>query len=182
MSGRYDWEAIKRDYEAGKLTFAQMSERYHIDMGYLHRQAKKKGWNRKTVKKSRAPRLIDNAFISKIARDKYREITEKMGDALTELDDIALIPLCNQYARMLDLELTVMTEGVTILSSKGVPYNNPNYNALLSTVKVVSALSKELGLTVTSRKRAGISPAASKPGDLLGAIDGISDEAVELDI
>lgn len=176
MSNRYNWKAIEKDYIAGELTISDISDKYKIDKGYLHREAKKRNWVRAKVKKSTAPKLIDNAFISEIAKEKYEAIKSKMGDTLTELDDIALIPLCNQYARMINLEQVVLKEGVTIISSKGVPYANPNYNALLTTVKTVASLSKELGLTVSSRKKIGVVPKSDSKKDDIFDIASITEE------
>lgn len=141
------------------MSYSEMCKKHDIDKGYLSREAKKKGWVRSEVKKSRPPRLIDGKFISKVAKDRYELTKEKMGDELTIIDDHILIPLVNMYSRMIELEAIVSKEGVSIVSPKtGAPYTNPNYNALLSATKSVASLGKELGLTVTSRKRAGVTP------------------------
>lgn len=158
MSERYNWKQVEDDYIEGVLNLSDIQKKHDIDKGYLCREAKKRGWVRARVKKSPLPRLIDGKFISKVAKDRYELTKEKMGDELTMIDDHILIPLVNMYSRMIELEAIVLKEGVTAISPKtGSAYANPNYNALLSATKSVASLGKELGLTVTSRKRAGVS-------------------------
>jgi P27 family predicted phage terminase small subunit len=159
VSDRYNWKQLEEDYTEGVLSYADMCKKHDIDKGYLCREAKKREWVRAEVKKSPPPRLIGGKFISRVAKDRYELTKEKMGDELNIIDDHILIPLVNMYARMLELEAIVLKEGVSVISPKtGASYTNPSYNALLSATKSVASLGKELGLTVTSRKRAGVSP------------------------
>ncbi len=163
MAKKYDWELIEKDVLEGFLTFPEIAEKHGIDRSYLHKQIKKRNWTPQKSTKSTNVDLLESTFISDVAKDRYYLIKDKMGDVLTELDDLSLIPLVNAYARMIELEAIVLKEGVSIVSPKtGSPYQNPNYNALLSTTKSVAALGKELGLTVRSRKQVGISPKSDK--------------------
>lgn len=131
--------------------------------------------------RTRQPRLINGMFISKVAKERYDLTKEKMGEELTIIDDHILIPLVNMYSRMIELEAIVLKEGVTIVSPRtGAPYANPNYNALLAATKSVASLGKELGLTVTSRKRAGVRPQGNEKKesifDLVNQIDSSLDD------
>ena len=166
MTKKYDWESIEEDILAGNLSFPKIAEKHGIDRSYLHKQVKKRNLKRGKSTKVHIVDLIEGAFISEFARDRYYLTKEKMGDEWTIIDDNILIPLCNQYARVIELEKIVQVEGVTIISSKtGAPYANPNYNALQGSIKTVASLGKELALTVASRKRAGISPNTDKEKD-----------------
>lgn len=157
MTNKYDWESIQKDFMEGILSIYEMTEKHGVDKRYLYKRAKKCKWERKKSTISTGVELIEGVFISGLARDRYHLTKEEMGDVLTIIDDNILIPLCNQYARMIELEKIVLLEGVTTISPKtGAAYANPNYNALLSATKTVASLGKELGLTVSSRKRAGI--------------------------
>ncbi len=173
MTKKYDWESIKKDFLEGILSIDEMTEKHGIDRSYLYKRAKKCDWERQKSTKSTGVELIEGVFISGFARDRYNLTREKMGDVLTIIDDNILIPLCNQYSRMIELEKIVSIEGVTIVSPKtGASYANPNYNALLSATKTVASLGKELGLTVSSRKRAGIptKPDRKKKKSFIGMI------------
>ena len=158
MAKKYDWKLIENDVLNDNLSFSEIAEKHGIDRSYLHKQAKKRNWTREKSTKSTSVDLLESTFISDVAKDRYYLTKDKMGDVLTIIDDNILIPLVNMYARMIELEGIVKKEGVSVISPKtGAPYQNPNYNALLSATKSVASLGKELGLTVSSRKRVGIS-------------------------
>lgn len=42
----YDWEAIAIDYRAGMLSLREVARKHKVDVGYLHRKAKKESWTR----------------------------------------------------------------------------------------------------------------------------------------
>jgi len=95
-------------------------------------------------------------FINENSEKKFNETKTRLGDQLSVIDESLLLALCNQYARYVELEKKVMKEGETTISTKGIPYLNPTYTALLSSIKALTSLSKEFGLTIASRKRAGV--------------------------
>ena len=64
---RYDWEAIGRDYRAGRLSLREIGRRYSIDASYVHRKAKEYGWKRDLSEeiKAAARRKLLEADITK---------------------------------------------------------------------------------------------------------------------
>lgn len=157
MAEKYDWETIEKDYSNGILNISEIAEKHGVDRSYLHKQAKKRNWKQEKSTQSTSVDLIENAFISEFARDQYYLAKDKMSTNLTIIDDFSLKNWANLCGTIHKLETIVMEEGETIISPKtGSPYQNPNYNALISAKKTYQTLGKELGLTPTSRKRAGV--------------------------
>ena len=122
-------------------------------------------------------------FINANAENKFNETKIKLGDQLSVIDESLLLALCNQYARYVALEEKVSVEGETIVSKNGVPYLNPTYTALLSSIKALTSLSKEFGLTIASRKRAGVTLIqATNKKSLFDLVSSFNKEDEELDI
>lgn len=163
MSKKHDWKLIEKDVLDGILNFKEIAEKHGVDRSYLHKQAKKQNWTPQKSTKSTVVELLENAFISAFARDQYYLAKEKMSTNLTIIDDFSLKNWANLCGTIHKLEMIVLEEGETIISPKtGSPYQNPNYNALISAKKTYQTLGKELGLTPTSRKRAGVTMEAEK--------------------
>jgi hypothetical protein len=49
---RTDWEAVERDYRAGKLTLREMADKHGCTNGRICQVAKEKGWTRGDLKKA----------------------------------------------------------------------------------------------------------------------------------
>lgn len=49
---RTDWEAIERDFRAGKLTLREMAEKHSITAGRICQVSKEKGWSRGDLQES----------------------------------------------------------------------------------------------------------------------------------
>lgn len=45
MSNMSDWEAIRREYEAGGVSFQQLAEKYKPSKSAIHRRAQKEMWD-----------------------------------------------------------------------------------------------------------------------------------------
>lgn len=163
MAEKYDWETIEKDFLQGILNISEIAEKHGVDRSYLHKQVKKRNWKQEKSTQSTGVDLIENAFISGFARDQYYLAKDKMSTNLTIIDDFSLKNWANLCGTIHKLEMIVMEEGETIVSPKtGSPYQNPNYNALISAKKTYQTLGKELGLTPTSRKRAGVTMEAEE--------------------
>ena len=157
MAKKYDWELIEKDYLDENINISEIAEKHDIDRSYLHKQVKKRNWTREKSTKVHSVDLLENAFISGFARDQYYLAKEKMSTNLTIIDDFSLKNWANLCGTIHKLEKVVQEEGETIISPKtGSPYQNPNYNALISAKKTYQTLGKELGLTPQSRKKAGV--------------------------
>ncbi len=46
MAGKYDWEAIEREYRAGQLSVREIASRYGVNASTISRRAKRYGWER----------------------------------------------------------------------------------------------------------------------------------------
>lgn len=69
---KYDWEAVKKDYEKSMDSFAKQAKRHGIrNPAYLRRKAKMEGWI--------SPREVDRGARN-IAKERNKEIMEKAAD------------------------------------------------------------------------------------------------------
>lgn len=156
-----DIEAIREAVEAGEQTRTEIAAEYGISEGYVRKLIKQYGWHdprkRNGTKPSTKKETFDDALADEFARRKFNLIKSELGDQLLPIDEPLIVALANQYSRYVRLEGEVEEEGVTIISKKGLPYLNPKYNALQGAIKSLTTISKEFGLTIASRKRAGVS-------------------------
>ena len=151
MSSKYDWKEIEKDYNKG-LTYDDISQRYGVSKSQISKQAKARGWeSRKETLENVSVHLNDN-----VALELYKQIKYELGEQLTIVDDPLLSVLSNQYSRYVRLEKIVQDEGEVITSPKGGQYLSPNYTALLSSIKQLSTIAKDFGLTLKARKSSHI--------------------------
>ena len=175
MKKNINWEVIKVAYETENISNVALATAHNISEAGIRRRAKAEGWkkfeNKKPhpyhdIKKENITDENGNFFIDIEAKKQFDNLKEKLGDQVTAIDEPLLVALCNQSSRYKSLEKRVLEEGEVAISSKGIPYLNPTYNALQSTLKTISTISKEFGLTIASRKRAGVVASTSRKGGL----------------
>jgi len=180
-----DWETIKKVYETEQISNVALAAAHNITESAIRRRAKKEGWKKFETKKPHPYNVIKeknhtdengNFFIDNEAKKQFKSLKNRLGDQITAVDEPLLVALCNQNSRYKTLEKRVIKEGEVTISSKGVPYLNPTYNALQSTLKTMATLSKEFGLTIASRKRVGVSTSVDDKGGLFDLIATIKDD------
>jgi len=152
-----NWQAIKKAYEKGNNSNVSIGKIYGVTEAAIRKRAKKELWKKVDLKTSSSTTTKEKfLFIDDFASQQFENIKSKLGEQITIVDEPLLIALCNQYSRYSRLEERVDLEGETIISTKGIPYLNPTFNALQSSIKTLATLSKEFGMTIASRKRAGV--------------------------
>ena len=80
MVNGYDWATIKAEYETGKYSMRELSEKHGFNLKYALRKAKNKGWekgsSRNEVEREAAKRVIDR--IGKSEADIKQELFETL--------------------------------------------------------------------------------------------------------
>jgi hypothetical protein len=75
---RVDWDAVERDYRAGKFTLRELGAKYGCDHAAIARKAKKDGWTQdltKAVKAATKAALIQEA-VTKAVNSGQQEVTK----------------------------------------------------------------------------------------------------------
>jgi P27 family predicted phage terminase small subunit len=119
------------------------------------------------VKRPRCPAYLDNS-----AKREWRRlvpILERMR-VLTEADEIALANLCQQYAMLQEAQIKLRKTGLLIKTRSGYIQQSPLVGIISVTVDQVIKLSREFGLTPSSRTRIQVEPAESPSQSLQRAI------------
>ena len=80
---------------------------------------------------------------------------------LTEADEIALASLCQQYAMLQEAQIKLRKTGLLIKTRSGFIQQSPLVGIISATVDQVIKLSREFGLTPSSRTRIHVEPAES---------------------
>ena len=104
-------------------------------------------------------------FLEGMARKEYFRIgrkLERMG-VLTEVDDLALIGLCQSWAEYLESTEQVRKTGMLVKTPSGYPILNPYVVLANQALKRVKAFLTEFGMTPSSRTRIVAAP-ANDPG------------------
>ena len=119
------------------------------------------------VKRPRCPAYLDDS-----AKREWRRlvpILERMR-VLTEADEIALANLCQQYAMLQEAQIKLRKTGLLIKTRSGFIQQSPLVAIISATVDQVIKLSREFGLTPSSRTRIQVEPAESPSQSLQRAI------------
>jgi len=159
VSRAINWSAIKKAFEKGSNSNVSIGKIYGVTEAAIRKRAKKESWQKTNFKMSSSSSSTAKdrfLFIDDFASKQFDNLKSKLGEQITIVDEPLLIALCNQYSRYSRLEERVKLEGETIISTKGIPYLNPTFNALQSSIKTLVTLSKEFGMTIASRKKAGV--------------------------
>ncbi len=94
-------------------------------------------------------------FLEGRARKEYFRIgrkLERMG-VLTEVDDLALIGLCQSWAEYLEATEQASKTGMLVKSPSGYPILNPYVTLANQALKRVRSFLTEFGMTPSSRSR-----------------------------
>ena len=104
-------------------------------------------------------------FLEGRARTEYFRIGRKLEriGVLTEVDDLALIGLCQSWAEYLEATEQVRKTGMLVKSPSGYPIFNPYVVLANQALKRVKAFLTEFGMTPSSRTRIVAAP-ADDPG------------------
>ena len=99
-------------------------------------------------------------FLKGTARQEYFRIGRKLEriGVLTEVDDIALIGLCQSWAEYLEATEQASKTGMLVKSPSGYPIFNPYVTLANQALKRVKSFLTEFGMTPSSRSRVMASP------------------------
>lgn len=100
----------------------------------------------------------DYGAVGEIAVKIFDQIVETYKNDIQVVDMILLAAFSNSYSDVLVLQREVAFEGKILSHPKGTTYSNPKYNILCREQNNMISLAKDLGLSVLSRKRAGVLP------------------------
>ena len=106
-------------------------------------------------------------FLEGTARKEYFRIGRKLQriGVLTEVDDLALIGLCQSWAEYVEATEQVRKTGMLVKSPSGYPIFNPYVVLANQALKRVKAFLTEFGMTPSSRSRIIAGPADDSGAD-----------------
>ena len=106
-------------------------------------------------------------FLQGTARKEYFRIGRKLEriGVLTEVDDLALIGLCQSWTEYLEATEQVRKTGMLVKAPSGYPILNPYVVLANQALKRVKAFLTEFGMTPSSRSRIVAGPAADPGAD-----------------
>jgi P27 family predicted phage terminase small subunit len=103
-------------------------------------------------------------YLKGTARQGYFRIGRKLEriGVLTEVDDLALIGLCQSWAEYLEATEQVRKTGMLVKAPSGYPILNPYIVLANQALKRVKSFLTEFGMTPSSRTRIMASPGESE--------------------
>ncbi len=93
------------------------------------------------------------------------EKEEKIEGVLTEVDDLALVGLCQSWAEYLEATEQVRKTGMLVKAPSGYPILNPYVVLANQALKRVKAFLTEFGMTPSSRSRVSAEKKAENEGN-----------------
>ena len=170
-----NWINIKKDVETTGCSYRSLAEKHGVNHSTISKKAKNEEWNishrnkRKSTKStnknnSSVPEKSNNdnkefiSILGNIALRKIEELKKELGKHYSPIDEPLIVMCAKSYEEYINLALKVSDEGYTCISSKtGATYLNPTFNAYQAVQKNLITIANQLGLSISSRKRLGIS-------------------------
>jgi len=159
MAKGIDWEFIRTEYEETTKSVRLIARENDITHGAIQRRAKKNSWKKFDVDAVVNDKALvgKNPILGKIALRKVRELREELGDNYSSMDEALIAMYASNYELWIEQMIIVKKEGIIATSSKGSEYLSANFTALLPLQKSIISISNQLGLSISSRKRMGMS-------------------------
>lgn len=156
-----NWEDIKKEVETTKRSYRSIAKDYGISYSTISKKAKKEDWKVDHRINKKVNKSVDNPYIKvlgKIALRKIDEIKDELADKYSPVDEPLIVMCARSYEEYLQLAEMVSIEGHVLASPKtGAKYLNPTFNAYQAVQKTLITVANQLGLSIASRKRLGIS-------------------------
>jgi P27 family predicted phage terminase small subunit len=153
-----DWAHIRTEYEETTKSVRMIARENNITHGAIQRTAKLQGWKKFSpdgVVNDRA--LVGkNPILGKIALRKMNELIYELGENYSALDEPLVAIYASNYELWIEQMMIVKEEGLISISSKGSEYLSANFSALLPLQKSMITIANHLGLSISSRKRIGM--------------------------
>ena len=156
---------IEKHWTSGEwATKTALAGHYDVSVTALNKKAKKEKLGNfiKKEKGSLSEEVQDetkphHSILGKTAMRKIVELQEELGPHYSQVDEPLIVAFAKNYERYIELEEEMSREEIVLSSAKGGYYLNPLFNAIQMTTKTIVTLANQLGLSIASRKRMGIS-------------------------
>ena len=167
-----------------------MAGSYGCSTTAINKKAKKEGWpfyepSSEVLEKvsKKPPAKPHEKILGPIAMRKINELKNELGEHYSSVDEPLIVSYAKSYERYLELENEMAKEdSVIAYSSKtGSAYIHPLFNAIQMTQKTLVTLANQLGLSIASRKKLGIS-FGEKDGERTGSLFDIAGTINGMDV
>lgn len=128
-----------------------------------------------TYRQDRAKKIVDlpevtakpepPLWLDDIGKKTWERVTAVMADANLSFDVELLSAFCDCYSHLIKCSEKLRAEGYALVSESGLPKINPTVNALRELQKTLIEASKQLGLSVESRAKMGLSLKREEPDE-----------------
>ena len=81
-----DWEAVGVDHRAGILSLREVARQHGVDVGYLHRKAKKNGWTRDLT--ARIQHEVNRKLVNATVNVSDAVIVDSESDKLVQVQQL----------------------------------------------------------------------------------------------
>jgi P27 family predicted phage terminase small subunit len=156
-----NWEDIKKEVETTKRSYRSIAKDYGVNYSTISKKAKNEGWkveHRINKKSSKSVDCPHKKVLGKIALRKIEEIKKELGNKYSPVDEPLIVMCSRSYEEYLELAEKVSIEGHVLVSPKtNAKYLNPTFNAYQAVQKTLITVANQLGLSIASRKKLGIS-------------------------
>ena len=158
MAKGIDWEFIRSDYEETTKSIRLIAKENDVTHGAIQRRIKKEGWVKSNAMSVITDKSLlgNNPVLDKVAIRKTKEIVDALGDNYSPLDEPLVIAFSLNYSKWIEVQRIIKDEGSVLVSSKGSVYVSPYENLAKMYENAFIKISGQLGLSISSRKRIGI--------------------------
>lgn len=157
-------EEIKKEVENTTTSFRAIGTKYKTNHTKIRTLIKKYNWNVEHRKpKEKEIIALNNphkSILGKTATRKIEEIKEELGSQYSPVDEPLIVMYAKSYERYIDLErrLGLSVDKIIAVSNKtGSEYLSPLFTATLAIQKNLVTIANQLGLSIASRKKLGLS-------------------------
>ncbi|MDD5159676.1 MAG: P27 family phage terminase small subunit [Sulfuricurvum sp.] len=161
-----DWDEIKKDFLGGKFRSVNaLASHYKVSRPGIMKKSKKEEWGdfvplSKNMPVSTIDKSVTNPYIDilgPIALRKIEQLKQELGNHYSNVDEPMIVCYAKTYERWLALEIKMMDQEEVLESEKtGSKYINPLYNVIQMTIKTLTLLSSQLGVSMPSRHKMNI--------------------------
>jgi len=159
MAKGIEWELIKSDYEETTKSVRLIAKEHDISHGAIQRRIKKENWERLNTEEviTEKSLLGNDPVLSAVAIRKTREIIEALGNNYSPLDEPLVLAFSLNYSKWIEAQRIIKDEGSISISSKGSLYISPYENLAKMYENAFVKIASQLGLSISSRKKIGMS-------------------------
>jgi len=181
MAKGIDWEFIRSEYEETTKSIRLMAKENDVTHGAIQRRIKKEEWTRSAAVEVISDKALvgSNPLLDKVAIRKTKEIIDALGDNYSPLDEPLVAAFALNYSKWITTQKIIKDEGSIAVSSKGSLYISPYENLAKMYENTFIKIAGQLGLSISSRKRIGIS---TKSDTEEASLFDITKELMECDV